>query len=91
MEETRSLAVTEQYMIDKHSVMAITCGVKAINKKVLPDHRNKDGSFNDELFRSKFSLVVRYPFHMIASLGLNWFWFDIRVRKLFVAEKIKNG
>jgi len=91
MEETRSLAVTEQYMIDKHSVMAITCGVKAINKKELPSHRDKEGNFNDDLFRKKFALVVKYPFHMIASLGLNWFWFDVRVRKLFVAEKIKNG
>jgi hypothetical protein len=91
MEETRSLGATEQYMLDKFSVMAVACGTRAINKKPLPDHRDKDGNFNDDLFRKKFNLVVKYPFHMIASLGVNWFWFDVRVRKLFVAEKIKNG
>jgi len=91
MEETRSLAATEQYMLDKFSVMAVACGTRSINKKQLPDHRDKDGNFDDALFKKKFNLVVKYPFHMIASLGVNWFWFDVRVRKLFVAEKIKNG
>lgn len=91
MEETKSLGATEQYMLDKFSVMVVACGLRSINKKQLPDHRDTNGSFNDELFRKKFALVIKYPFHMIASLGLNWFWFDVRVRKLFVAEKIKNG
>jgi len=91
MEETRSLAATEQYMLDKFSVMAVACGTRSINKKQLPDHRDKDGNFDDDNFRKKFNLVVKYPFHMIASLGVNWFWFDVRVRRLFVAEKIKNG
>lgn len=91
MEETRSLGATEQYMLDKFSVMATACGVRSINKKPLPSHLDDNGNFNDDLFRKKFNLVSKYPFHMIASLGLNWFWFDVRVRKLFVAETIKNG
>lgn len=91
MEETKSLAATEQYMLDKFSIMSVALGVRSINKKPLPDHRDASGSWSDDKFRAKFNLVVRYPFHMIASLGVNYFWFDIRVRKLFVAEKIKNG
>lgn len=91
MEETRSLGATEQYMLDKFSIMSVAVGIRAINKKLLPDHRDNNGDFNEDLFRKKFSLVVKYPFHMIASLGVNFFWFDIRVRKLFVAEKVKNG
>jgi succinate dehydrogenase flavin-adding protein (antitoxin of CptAB toxin-antitoxin module) len=91
MEETKSLGATEAYMLDKFSIMSVACGTRAINKKQLPDHRDKEGKFDEDRFRLKFNLVVRYPFHMIASLGVNYFWFDVRVRKLFVAEKIKNG
>lgn len=91
MEETKSLDAPAQYMLDKFSVMSACLGVFSINKKPLPSHRDDRGNFDEERFRSKFNLFVKYPFHMVASLGIHWFWFDIRVRKLFVAETIKNG
>lgn len=91
MEETKSLGATAPYMVDKFSVMSAAVGVIAINKKPLPSQLDESGNWDDDLFRKKFNLFVKFPFHMIASIGVNYFWFDVRVRKLFVAEKVKNG
>ena len=71
--------------------MSTAVGVYAINKKPLPSHLDEKGNWSDENFRKKFNLFARYPFHMIASIGVNYFWFDIRVRKLFVAEKARTS
>jgi hypothetical protein len=91
MEDANSLEVSDRYYLDKFSLMSVAASVHAINGKQFPDHRDAEGNFNDDLFRKKFTMVLRLPMHMLASLGVNAFWFDIRVRKLFVAEKLGNG
>jgi len=91
MLEGKSLNVSERYLLDKYSLMGVAAGLFAVNKKVLPSHLDKDGHFNDDLFLQKFNLVIKYPFHMLSSLGINFFWFDVRVRMLFKAEMVKNG
>lgn len=91
MEDSTKLKVSDRYHLDKFSLMAVACGLNAINKKPMPLHTDPDGSFNDELFWKKFQKVVRFPLHMLASLGVHMYWFDIRVRKLFVVENLKNG
>jgi hypothetical protein len=91
MEESKGVAVSDRYLLDKFSMMSVAIGVYSINGNVMPSHLNSEGRFEAELFWKKFNLLIRYPFHMLASLGVNYFWFDIRVRKLFVAEKVGNG
>jgi hypothetical protein len=89
--EAKSLDVGDRYLLDKHSFMELAAGIHAINKKPLPSQFDKDGSFQDELFLKKFNLVIKYPLHMLSSLGINYFWFELRVRRLFKTENIKNG
>jgi hypothetical protein len=91
MAESKGVEVSDRYLLDKFSLMAVTIGLRSINNNVIPSHQDKDGRFDEDLFWRKFDFVTRYPFHMLASLGVNYFWFDIRVRKLFVAEKLGNG
>jgi hypothetical protein len=91
MVESKSLEVSDRYLLDKFSIMSIVLGVRSINSSNLPDHCGAEGRFNDEKFWVKFNFLTRYPFHMLASIGVNYYWFDIRVRKLFVAEKLGNG
>jgi hypothetical protein len=91
MEESKGIEITERYLLDKFSMMSVTIGLRAINGNVLPTHRDAEGNFDEAAFWKKFNHVTRFPFHMLASLGVNYFWFDIRVRKLFVAEKLGNG
>jgi hypothetical protein len=90
-EETRSNNVTDQYALDKYSLMGLTVSLWGINKRPLPEYRDAAGDFNDELFWKKYKIVARYDFHMLASLVSNWFWFDVRVRKLWRAEDLGNG
>jgi hypothetical protein len=91
MQESKGLEVSDRYLLDKFSLMGVTVGLYSINGNVVPSHQNADGKFDEDKFWKKFEFVTRYPFHMLGSLGVNYFWFDIRVRKLFVAAKLKNG
>lgn len=92
MNEDESLPkASNQYLLDKFSLMSVAAGLYAINKQVLPTQYDKEGNFDDGLFWTKFNRVVKFPYHMLASIGVHYYWFDVRVRKLFVAERIKNG
>ena len=91
MEDAKSLEVSERYYLDKFSLMSMAALLYSINRKPLPDQYNEHGLFDDDKFRKKFQLVSRYPFHMLASIGVHAMWFEERVRKLFVMEKVGNG
>lgn len=91
MEEAKSLDAPERYMLDKYGLMTLAAGVRSINRIPLPEYRDAEGFFDKALFLKKFNRLVRYPLHMLSSLGVHYFWFEIRVRKLFVAEKLGNG
>lgn len=91
MEEARGIEVSERYLLDKFSLMSVTIGLRSINGNPLPDHLDQNGKFSDEKFWKKFEKVASFNFHMLGSIGVNYFWFDLRVRKLFVAESLKNG
>lgn len=90
-QEVRSNQVTDQYALDKYTVMGVTIAVTAINGGQLPDYRDKDGKFDEAMFWKKFEIVAGWNFHMVSSLAVHWFWFDVRVRKLFRAETLGNG
>lgn len=89
--EAKNLDTSEQYLQDKFSFMQLCCGIHQINNVVLPSHRDEDGNFDDKKFWEKFNKVIKYPLHMLASLSIHFFWFDVRVRTLFVADKLAFG
>ena len=91
MEESKSLEVSERYLLDKYAFMSMTIGLIAINNKPFGDVYDGNGDFNDEKFKAKFKKIIRLPLHMLASIGLNQMWFEQRARKLYVAEKVGNG
>jgi hypothetical protein len=91
MKESQGIEVSERYLLDKFSLMTLAAGLFSVNSNPMPDFRDDKGHFNEDMFWEKFNRVIRFPFHMLASIGVNYFWFDIRVRKLFVAEQLGNG
>lgn len=91
MLESKQLEVSDRYILDKFALMSVVLGVIAINSNPLPDYKDADGRFNDVKFWEKFNFLTRNSFHMLASLGVNYYWFDIRVRGLFVAKNLGNG
>lgn len=90
-QEVRSNQVTDQYALDKYTLMGVTIAIVACNGAQLPDYRDANGKFNEEMFWKKFEIVSKWNFHMLSSLAVHWFWFDVRVRKLFRAETLGNG
>lgn len=91
MQESKSIEVTDRYLLDKFAFMAIACGLTAINGNPAPTHLDDKGNFNEKKFWIKFNWVLKRPIHMLASIGVNHSWFEQDVRKLFVAEKLGNG
>lgn len=91
MDESKTVEVSDRYLLDKYAIMGLTIGVYAINGKPLGQHLDTEGNFSDEAFWTKFNRLCRLPVHMIASLAAQYWWFELRVRQLFVAEKVGNG
>jgi len=91
VEESKTLKVDDRYLLDKYSLMGVAAALCSVNGKPFPPFRDGDGNFSDELFWKRFNRIVKLPIPMLASIGVNYFWFDIRVRRLFVAKNVKNG
>jgi len=95
MLEAQKLKIQEHYLLDKYAVMTVVAGTVAINNMRLPEHTivgaNGIPVFDDDRFWQKFNALARKPIFMMASLGVHFFWFDIRCRKLVVTEKVGNG
>lgn len=91
MDESKEFEVSDRYYLDKYSIMSIAAGLQAINGKAYPNFKNAQGGFEEDLFKNKLSRILRLPMHMIASIGVHQFWFEARVRSLFVAEHLGNG
>jgi hypothetical protein len=83
--------VGEQYLLDKHSFMSVAAGLHKVNSREFPGILDDEGNFSDEKFLTKFNQVMKLPIHMLASIGVNLWWFEMRVRKLFKADEVGNG
>jgi len=82
---------SERYTLDKFSWYQLTLAVVDINGEPLPDHM-QNGKFNEKIFLKKFDMLMKFPIQLLGDLGLNNFWFDQRVKRLFLtqAEALKN-
>jgi hypothetical protein len=88
----RENSPSESYSLEKYSLCLLCCSILSINGKDFPDHRKSDGSGPDEaLFAAKLKQLTRKSMFIVADLGLNYSWFDIRVRRLLAPEKLGNG
>ncbi len=90
-EKVQGVGNPGRYYLDKFSLMTLTAGITQINQTVVPSHLNDKGVWDDEKFWFKFEWVLKRPLHLIAVIGTNHSWFELRVRKMFIAEKVKNG
>lgn len=80
------------YINELLSVYQLTAGLFAVNGSPLPTHLDDKKRFSKDLFLAKFKRVSSFPQSMLASLSINFMWFDQRSRKLFVdLDELKNG
>jgi hypothetical protein len=81
---------SDQYILDKYSVMNLVTGLYALNGKPLPSHLDQSGDPEDKLFQAKYKIVSKMPLAMLADLSVNYTWFGRRLQKLFVVDVIKG-
>lgn len=91
VKEMKGFAADDRYILDKYAVMSMSCVLSRVNGSPLPDYLDAKGDFDEGKFWEKFNKVSKMGLHVLASIGVNSFWFDIRVRKLVVADNLKNG
>ena len=84
-------APNESYALEKFSLCQLCCSLVSINGTEFPDHRRPDGSPDEELFKAKLKRLMKKSAYVISDLGLNFIWFDMRVRKLLSPDKLGNG
>lgn len=90
-EEQSKGKVSDAYSMEKFSLCQLCCAVVAINGAKFVEHRDSNGSPKKELFESKLKQIMRKSGYVVADLGLNYFWFDMRVRRLLSPEALGNG
>lgn len=82
---------TEMYLLEKYGLCQLACGLVALNDFRYVSHLNKDGDVDKEVFEKKLKQLMKKSGYVIADLGLNYHWFDIRVRKLINVDDVGNG
>jgi hypothetical protein len=83
----------DRYLMDKYSIMQLSLALVSINGDELPTHLDDRKKFDETKFFNKFDKVVKFPIQFIADLGVQYLWFDERIRKLFndgSTESLKN-
>lgn len=80
----------DQYVLDVMSLYNLTAGLYAINGRVLPNHLDNNGDFNEEMFRAKYKMVRKMALPILADMSVNFRWFARRVQKLTVVDDIKS-
>lgn len=83
----------DRYLMDKYTIMQLTLALVSINGEELPSQLNDKKKFDEAKFLDKFAKVARFPIQFIADLGIQYLWFDERVRKLFIGgtDELKNS
>jgi hypothetical protein len=81
--------------VDRFSLMQTVASIVHINGEALPTHIKDPGTiraeFLDKPFLDKYAVIGGYPSPFIHTLSTHAYWFDLRVRKLFTMEALKNG
>lgn len=81
----------DAYIMEKYGLLQLACCVVSINGKALPPHLDKNGEVDEDAFKTKLKLISRKSGYVVADLGINFMWFDLRVRRLLNPERLGNG
>ena len=82
---------SDQYLMEKFSIYQLTCSLVSINGNDLPSHMSEKGEPSEDLFMKKLKMVLKKSVYVISDLGINFYWFDLRVRRLLNPDDLKNG
>lgn len=82
---------SDQYLLERYGLCQLACSLMSINGSALPSHLDENGLPTDDLFNKKMKMIMKKSAYIIADLGINFYWFDLRVRRLLNPDDLKNG
>lgn len=82
---------SDQYVLEKFGLCQLVCTVVAINGRPMPEFRKADGEVDEKAFEVKLKMLLKKSGYVAADLGLNYAWFDVRVRKLLNPDALGNS
>lgn len=81
---------SDEYLLDLLQLYRLTAGLYSINGKILTNHLNVEGDFDQLLFEKKYKVVKKMALPILADMAVNFGWFARRVQKLTVIDDIKS-
>lgn len=82
---------SDQYLLEKYGILQLVCTVLSINGKGFPEIRDEKGDISEASFEVKLKMLLKKSGYVVADLGINYSWFDIRVRRLLNPDALGNG
>lgn len=82
---------SNEYLLEKYGICQLALSLVSINGSLLPSHLDENGVPSDKLFEIKLKMLLKKSAYVVADLGINFYWFDLRVRRLLNPEDLKNG
>lgn len=83
------------YMEELLNTCKMVCSIVGVNGLVLPEHRVKIGTRNEEVsqdaFEDKLFHIASFPVPLIADFSLQVIWLGERVNALLDVDDLKNG
>lgn len=77
-----------------YSLAVAVATIVQVNKTPRPSHmvgQAYQEVFDEAVFGKKYEEFVRYPLPLIHALYTHSAWFDLRMRKMFTSDSLKNG
>jgi len=87
----KDVNANDAYSVEKFSLCQLACALVSLNGQDFPDHRKPDGTPDEDLFKIKLKKLMKKSGYIIADMAINYYWFDIRVRKLIAPDRLGNG
>jgi hypothetical protein len=88
---TKEAAFSDSHTMEKFNYFQLCCAIVHINGEALPGFRSSDDKLDEKLFFERYKRITRMSGYVLQDLAINYFWFDIRVRKLLNPENLGNG
>jgi hypothetical protein len=82
---------TVAFYEDTKLALNLSVGVAQVNQTALPSLENDSGQVTAETILARYSALAVMPVQLLAWLAINYIWFDLRVRKMLLPSKLKNG
>lgn len=87
-----NLDTNKPHIGDRYAFWGLVCSVVELGGKPLGTVYTADlRDLDDAKFRAKEQVLLGLPVELIASLGVHYMYFSIRMRSLFQLQDIKNG